>query len=253
MGGGEPEKIEPIRLPWRHRSWLRSYDWHSIRRGKQVFQDVFAPCHSLNNMYFRHFSVFMTDKEVKEFAKSFEVLDPIPNAEGEHEKRPGKPTDLIPKPYKNEKEARFSNNGALPLDLTSMVNAKAGGCDYIFCLMTSFHRPPPAGVELDAGVHWNPYFYGGKIGMPPPLSDGIVEYEDGTESSVAQMAKDVTNFLAWTADPHMDKKKVTWMKCEATLVVLSATWWYYFKYMKNNWLSSKQSAFRAPLKYVKPV
>ncbi|CAN0439077.1 unnamed protein product, partial [Scytosiphon promiscuus] len=44
---------------------------------------------------------------------------------------------------------------------------------------------------------------GTSISMPPPLMDGQVEYPDGTEATVSQMAKDVTTFLAWCAEPEM--------------------------------------------------
>ena len=40
--------------------------------------------------------------------------------------------------------------------------------------------------------------------MPQPLMDGSIEYEDGTEATMSQMAKDVTVFLAWAAEPELD-------------------------------------------------
>ena len=43
--------------------------------------------------------------------------------------------------------------------------------------------------------------YGNKIRMAKPLSDGIIEYDDGTEASEIQMSKDVTAFLMWAAEP----------------------------------------------------
>mgnify|MGYP001428401638 CR=1 FL=1 len=41
--------------------------------------------------------------------------------------------------------------------------------------------------------------------MPPPISDGAVEYEDGTPATVTQMAKDVCVFLTWAAEPEADE------------------------------------------------
>ena len=62
---------------------------------------------------------------------------------------------------------------------------------------------------------------GGVIAMAAPLSDGQIVYEDveytdkdgnkqiikAPEATVEQMSKDVTEFLAWTADPKMEQRK----------------------------------------------
>lgn len=37
------------------------------------------------------------------------------------------------------------------------------------------------------GLYYNPYFAGGLIAMPPPLQDGQVEYEDGTQATISQV------------------------------------------------------------------
>ena len=66
---------------------------------------------------------------------------------------------------------------------------------------------PPAGVNIRQGLYYNPYFPGGAIGMPAPLNDGAVEYEDGTPATASQMAKDVSVFLAWCAEPEHDDRK----------------------------------------------
>ena len=50
-----------------------------------------------------------------------------PNDDGEMFERPGKLFDYFPKPYKNDVEAKNANNGALPPDLTFIVNARHGG------------------------------------------------------------------------------------------------------------------------------
>lgn len=77
--------------------------------------------------------------------------------------RPGRLTDYIMGPYKNEQEARFANNGALPPDLSLIVLARKGGEDYIFHLLTNY-CDPPAGVTVAEGQTYNPYFPGGAIG-----------------------------------------------------------------------------------------
>ena len=86
--------------------------------------------------------------------------DTEPNDEGEIEKRPGKLSDYIPKPYKNDEAARAANNGALPPDLSLMVKARHGGCNYIFSLLTGYPEEPPPGVTVAPGLNFNPYFPG---------------------------------------------------------------------------------------------
>ena len=86
--------------------------------------------------------------------------DTEPNDEGEIEKRPGKLSDYIPNPYKNDEAARAANNGALPPDLSLMVKARHGGCNYIFSLLTGYPEEVPAGAVVPAGLNFNPYFPG---------------------------------------------------------------------------------------------
>ena len=123
---------------------------------------------------------------MKALAKEYQVLDEEPDAEGNPVIRPGKITDDVPGPYKNEMEARAANNGALPPDFRLIRNARTSGLDfkagedYIYHLLTGYTEPP-AGVTIAEGQHYNPYFSGGAIGMGPPLYNEIIQYEDGTE------------------------------------------------------------------------
>ena len=100
-----------------------------------------------------------TVDEAKAMAEENEY-DTEPNDEGQIEKRPGKLSDYIPRPYKNDEEARAANNGALPPDLSLMVKARHGGCNYIFSLLTGYPEEPPPGVQLAPGLNFNPYFPG---------------------------------------------------------------------------------------------
>lgn len=136
--------------------------------------------------------------------------DSEPNDEGEIEKRPGKLADYIPSPYKNDEAARAANNGALPPDLSLIIKARHGGCDYIFNLLTGYPEEPPAGATVQAGLNFNPYFPGTGIAMARVLYDGLIEYEDGTPATTSQMAKDVVEFLNWSAEPEMDQRKKVW-------------------------------------------
>ena len=73
---------------------------------------------------------------------------------------------------------------------------------------------------------------GNKIKMPNNLSDGLVEYADGTEATVDQMAKDVTTFLSWAAEPELESRHKTGVKVILYLILLSIL---VFLSMKKIW------------------
>ena len=108
--------------------------------------------------------------------------------------RPGRPADKFLNPYPNDEAAKAANGGAYPPDMSVLVKARKGGANYIYSVLLGYEEKPES-VILDEGVYYNKYMAGQKIKMPKVLSDGLVEYADGTVSSEAQMAKDVT-FLA---------------------------------------------------------
>ncbi|NWV18163.1 CY1 protein, partial [Origma solitaria] len=154
----------------------------SVRRGFQVYRQVCSACHSMEYVAFRNLiGVTHTEAEAKALAEEVEVQDG-PDENGEMFMRPGKISDYFPKPYPNAEAARAANNGALPPDLSYIVNARHGGEDYVFSLLTGY-CDPPAGVSLREGLHYNPYFPGQAIGMAPPIYDEVLEYDDGTQGS----------------------------------------------------------------------
>lgn len=193
-------------LTWSHGGVMDAFDMASVRRGQQVYQQVCASCHGIHKIAWRNMvDVIYTEDEVKLMLEDIEVEDG-PNDVGEMFMRGAKLFDYIHSPYKNEGEARSANGGALPPDLSLIIKARHGGEDYIFALLTGY-SDPPAGITIREGLYYNPYFAGGAIGMPAPLMDGAVEYEDGTVATASQMAKDVTTFLCWTSEPEADDRK----------------------------------------------
>jgi len=104
--------------------------------------------------------------------------------------------------------------------MSVLVKARKGGANYIYSVLVGY-EDPPAGVTLDDGVYYNKYMVGNKIKMPNNLMDGLVEYADGTESTVDQMAKDVTTFLAWAAEPELEERHKTGVKVIIYLVLLT--------------------------------
>jgi ubiquinol-cytochrome c reductase cytochrome c1 subunit len=220
---------------WPHNGLFSSYDHASIRRGHQVYQQVCAACHSLQGIAYRNLvgEVF-TEEEAKLMAEQVEVTDG-PNDEGEMFERPGKLSDYYPSPYANEQGARYANGGAYPPDLSLITKARHNGQNYVFALLLGY-RDPPAGVSVREGLHYNPYFPGGAIAMPKMLADGGVEYEDGTPATEAQMAKDVTTFLAWAAEPEHDARKLGGAKWIFGLGIALVTAVYYKRW---KWSSIK--------------
>ncbi|CAN9217970.1 unnamed protein product [Alternaria alternata] len=214
------EGLHPTQYPWEHEKWSKTFDHGALRRGFQVYREVCASCHSISRVPYRAVvGKFMTVDEAKALAEENEY-DTEPNDQGEIEKRPGKLSDYMPAPYKNDEAARAANNGALPPDLSLMVKARHGGCNYIFSLLTGYPEEPPAGAVVQEGLNFNPYFPGTGIAMARVLYDDLVEYDDGTKASTSQMAKDVVEFLNWTAEPEMDdRKKMGWKVLAVTSVL----------------------------------
>lgn len=216
------EGLHPTQYPWEHTKWTKTYDHQALRRGFQVYREVCASCHSLNRVPYRSLvGVMATVDEMKAMAEENEY-DTEPNDEGEIEKRPGKLSDYLLPPYKNDEAARAANNGALPPDLSLIIKARHGGCNYIFNLLTGYPEEPPAGATVQSGLNFNPYFPGTGIAMARVLYDGLVEYEDGTPATTSQMAKDVVEFLNWAAEPEMDTRKLMGVKVLTVTAVLWA-------------------------------
>lgn len=186
----------------------------------------------------------MTVDEAKALAEENEY-DSEPNDDGEIEKRPGKLSDYLPAPYKNDEAARFANNGALPPDLSLIVKARHGGCNYIFSLLTGYPEETPAGAVVGAGLNFNPYFPGTGIAMARVLYDGLVDYEDETPATTSQMAKDVVEFLNWAAEPEMDQRKKYGMQ---TLIVSSVLFAMsvWIKRYKWAWLKTRKITYDPP-------
>lgn len=144
-------------------------------------------------------------------------------------------------PYENEAAARFANNGSYPPDLSYIVYARHGGEDYIFSLLTGY-VDPPAGVVLQEGQSYNPYFPGGAIGMPQLIFDETVDYADGTPASAAQIAKDVAAFLTWASMPEHDERKLIGYKVIPITVLLLGAVWYYNRFLAKS-LKTMKIAF----------
>ncbi|MDI3308680.1 MAG: cytochrome c1 [Acetobacteraceae bacterium] len=197
-----------------------TFDRAAAQRGFQVYKEVCSACHSMHQLYYRNLrELGLSEAQVRAIAATVEVQDG-PNDEGQMYDRPGRPSDRFRSPFPNEQAARAANNGALPPDLSVITKAREGGADYIYALLTGY-SDPPAGVTLMEGMHYNKYFPGHQIAMPPPLTgEGQVEYHDGTKATVEQMAHDVVTFLAWAAEPEMEQRKALGVRMVIFLTIL---------------------------------
>ncbi|XP_075529971.1 cytochrome c1 [Dermacentor variabilis] len=222
--------LHPPKLAWPHKETvISSLDHASIRRGYEVYKQVCAACHSMRYVAYRNLvGVSHTEAEAKAEAESVQIVDG-PDDQGNMFERPGKLSDYFPNPYPNDEAARAANNGALPPDLSFITNARHGGEDYIFYLLTGY-CDPPAGVKMQEGQYYNPYFPGGAIGMAQALYNEAIEYSDGTPATASQMAKDVTTFLKYCTEPEFDDRKRMFIKVMMILTVLTAVTWYYKRF-----------------------
>ncbi|XP_037634869.1 cytochrome c1, heme protein, mitochondrial [Sebastes umbrosus] len=237
-------ELHPPNYPWSHAGPLSSLDHASIRRGYQVYKQVCSACHSMEYLAFRNLvGVSHTENEVKTIAEEVEVVDG-PDESGEMFTRPGKLSDYFPKPYANPEAARVANNGALPPDLSYIVNARHGGEDYVFSLLTGYCEPP-AGVALREGLYYNPYFPGQAIGMAPPIYNEVLEFDDGTPATMSQVAKDVCTFLRWAAEPEHDQRKRMGLKMLMGAGILIPLV-YYMKRHRWSVMKSRKIAYRPP-------
>jgi ubiquinol-cytochrome c reductase cytochrome b/c1 subunit len=62
--------------------------------------------------------------------------------------------------------------------------------------------------------------------MPKPLSDGQVTFDDGAPTTVAQYSKDVSTFLTWAAEPHMEARKRLGLQVFAFLILFTGLMYF---------------------------
>jgi len=218
----EEMNTEYLKTNWSFKGIFGTFDRASLQRGYQVYQEVCSGCHSVQHLSYRNLSEKggpeFSIEEAKAIAAQFEVEDG-PNSDGEMFMRAGRLSDKFVKPYPNVQASTAANDGAYPPDMSVLAKARAGGEDYIYSLLLGYEEAP-SGFELDDGVYYNKYMPGNQIKMSAPLSDGLVEYSDGIQPTTAQMAKDVTTFLVWASEPHLESQHRMGFKVIIYLIIL---------------------------------
>ncbi len=209
MAAGDAET--PPKQQWHFSGPLGTYDRAALQRGFQVYRQVCSACHSMKLLSYRNLEdLGYSEAQVKAIAGEYTVTDG-PNDEGEMFDRPALPSDRFVSPYPNDAAAKYANNGALPPDMSLLAKARKNGPDYIYAVLTGYEEPH-GDTHLLPGQHYNKYMAGHVIAMAPPLSDGLVAYEDGSSTTVDQYSRDVSEFLMWAAEPKMEARKQTGVK-----------------------------------------
>ena len=244
----EEKKVDFIETNWSFSGLFGTFDRSSLQRGYQVYQEVCSGCHSMKHLSYRNLQEEggpeFTESEAKAIAAQFDVTDG-PNSDGEMFERPGRLSDKFVMPYPNVQASIAANGGAYPPDMSVLAKARAGGADYLYSLLLGY-EDPPEGFELDEVVYYNKFMSGNKIKMSAPLDDDLVTYADGTKATTEQMAKDVTTFLVWAAEPHLESQhKMGFRTIIYLLILLSLV---YFSKQKvwsrfNSTTEDKKEAF----------
>jgi len=156
-----------------------------IRRGLTVFVDVCMGCHSAKYVTYKGLI------DYPEIGLSREAVDEL---RGDSPLTSGMITDLSP-------EDAAVSYGKVPPDLSLIVNARRGGADYIYSLLTGFESDP-AGEVPDG--NYNEYFPGHRIAMPDPL--GWLDHDEADTAELEAQANDVSAFLTFIGDPHQNER-----------------------------------------------
>jgi ubiquinol-cytochrome c reductase cytochrome c1 subunit len=230
----EGEQPKPPSQSWSFAGPFGTFDQAQLQRGFKVYHDVCANCHSLKFVAFRNLAdpggPGFSEGQVKALAATYKIKDG-PNDAGEMFERPGRPSDYFPWAFANE-QAAAASLGKAPPDMSLLAKARSyerGFPLFIIDAITQYQQQGPdyivalmQGYTKDSDPNWNEYFPGHKIAMPKPLSDGAVEYTDGSPQTVHQYAQDVSAFLMWAAEPKLEARKHLGFRVIIFLIVFAA-------------------------------
>ena len=235
----QEHQVPPPAMKWSFAGPFGKYDEGQLQRGFKIYKEVCASCHSLELLSIGSLADAggpgFSEKQVEALAATYKIADL--DDKGQPIERAGRPADHFPSPFPNAAAAAAAN-GVAPPDMSTLAKARGyqrgfplfvldiltqyqeGGPDYIHAILTGY-KDPPKGFNVPQGGHYNEYFPGHVIAMPPPLSDGQVTFDDGAPATVAQYSKDVTAFLMWAAEPKLVQRKRTGFQVIIFLIVLS--------------------------------
>ena len=232
------EQPNPHAQRWSFSGMFGGFDQAQLQRGFKVYKEVCSNCHSLS-IPFRTLTQAdgpgFSEDQVKALAATYKVTNSTPNDKGEIFQRPGLASDNIPPPeaYPNP-EAAAATFGKAPPDMALLAKARKYergfpqfifdalpfvqyqelGSDYIYAILTGYTNKDD--------LNWNLYYPGHKIAMPQPISDGAVDYTDGSPAKLDNYARDVTAFLSWAAEPTLVERKRIGLRVMIFLIVLAS-------------------------------
>ena len=235
----------PPAQKWSFAGPFGTFDRGQLQRGFKIYREVCSNCHSLKLLAFRNLAdpggPAFTDAQAESVASEFKVKDL--NDQGETVERTARVGDHFPPPFANDQAARAANGGAVPPDMSVLAKARGvergfpqfifdmftqyqeGGPDYIHAIINGY-EDAPKGFKMPPNAQYNKYFPGHAIGMPKPLSDGQVEYTDGTPTTLDQYGRDISAFLMWAAEPTLEQRKRIGLQVMLFLIVFAGLMYF---------------------------
>ena len=236
---GQPN---PPRQSWSFSGMFGIYDKAQLQRGFQVYKEVCSTCHALS-IPFRTLTdpdgPGFSEDQIRTLAATYQVTNAEPNEKGEIFKRPATPADDIPRPeaYPND-QAAAATLGKAPPDMALLAKAlkfergfpwfildglpgleyQEMGADVIHGILTGYTNKDD--------LQWNLYYPGHRIAMPQPITDGAVDYKDGTKPTLDNYSKDVAAFLSWAAEPNLPERKRIGLRVLIFLLVFAVLLYY---------------------------
>ena len=235
----------PPKLKWSFAGPFGKYDQAQLQRGFKIYKEVCAACHSLQMLAFRNLADTggpgFSEEQAAAVAAEYKIKDL--DDKGEPVERTGRLADSFPSSFANELAAKAANGGVAPPDMSTLAKARTyergfpwfvfdaitqyqeQGSDYIAALLKGYEEPPK-GFQLPSGGHYNRYFPGHNIAMPPPLQANQVTYDDGAPQTMDQYSKDISAFLMWAAEPHLVARKRMGFQVMIFLIVLAGLMYF---------------------------
>ena len=257
--GSSPARAEehggtvPPRETWSFAGVFGKFDEAQLQRGYQVYKEVCSNCHSMRLLHYRNLAEeggpAFSAGQVKALAATYKVKEL--NDAGEEVERAARPADGFVSPFPNDKAAAAANGGKAPPDFSVLAKARTyergfpwfiidalpfvgfqeQGVDYIHALLNGY-EDAPQGFTMPESGYYNKYYPGHIIAMPPPISDGQVQYAKNENGEAVvpetrdQYSKDVAAFMAWTAEPHMMAQKALGFRVILFLIILAGLLFY---------------------------
>jgi len=238
LAQSDADQPNPPRESWSFGGMFGIYDKAQLQRGFQVYKEVCSTCHALS-IPFRTLAEpggpGFSEDQVRTLAATCQIANAEPNEKGEIFKRPGTPADIIPRPeaYPNDQAAAAALGKAPPdmallakslkyergfpwfiLDALPGLEYQEMGADYIRAILTGYTKPDD--------LQWNLYYPGHRIAMPQPITNGAVDYKDGTPPTLDNYARDVAAFLTWAAEPNLLERRRIGLRVMIFLFIFAA-------------------------------